>query len=96
MRRTDSSEKTLMLGKIESGRRGQQRRWLDGITDPMDMSLSLGKLQEFMMNGKPGVLQSMGLQSWTRLSNCTELKDCNVMAEMLHILCCTHWFFVDL
>ena len=41
MRRADSFEKTLMLGKIKSGRRGQQRmRWLDGITDSIDMSLS--------------------------------------------------------
>ena len=41
MRRADSLEKTLMLGKIEDGRRGRQRiRWLDGITDSMDMSLS--------------------------------------------------------
>ena len=41
MRRTDSLEKTLMLGKIEGGRRGRQRmRWLDDITDSMDMSLS--------------------------------------------------------
>ena len=64
MQRTDSLEKSLMLGKIEDGRkRGQQRmKWLDSITDLMDMSLS--KLLEIVKDraGKPGMLQFMRLR----------------------------------
>ena len=62
MRRTDSLEETLMLGKIEGGRRrGRQRiRWLDGITNSVDMGLS--KLQELVWTEKSGMLQSVGLQ----------------------------------
>ena len=90
MWRADSFEKNLMLGKIKGRmRRGWQRmRWLDGISDSMDVGL--GDSGIWWRTGRPGVLQSMGSQSQTWLSDWTELNWVSSMALTLkrNIWCC--------
>ena len=81
MRRTDSLEKTLMLGKIEDRRRGQKRmRWLYGITDSMDMSLS--NLRQFVMDSGVWHAAVHGVtRSQTRMSDWIELNWWNVACQ---------------
>ena len=90
MRRVDSLDKTLMLGGLgaeeEGDDRRQRKRWLDGITDSMDVWVNSGR---WWWTGRPGVLWFMGLQSRTRLSDWTALNWTEyILFQVLSIIAC--------